>query len=160
MCTCVWLLSHLSYSVHAGLTPSHIHCGVEVTELSTNKQHTLSSERMTYHVRIGDMHNFEMHSHICLHTDELRETKERLNERLSDDEVTQIQFRAGQDDLENVKQQLRDVEAKLADRSKECEALERKAALQVHPRSLLPVLPITDARDCSALVFPSPHPER
>jgi precorrin-4 methylase len=101
-----------------------------------------------------------MHSHIYLHTGELRETKERLNERLSDDEVTQIQFRAGQDDLENVKQQLRDVEAKLADRSKECEALERKAALQVPPCSLLSVLSITDARDCSASVSPSPRPER
>ncbi len=54
---------------------------------------------------------------------------------MSDDEVTQIQFRAGQDDLETAKQQLRDVEAKLADRNKEYDALEARVALQVPPPS-------------------------
>lgn len=58
---------------------------------------------------------------------------------MSDDEVTQIQFRAGQDDLETAKQQLGDVQAKLAVRNKEYEALEEKAAVQVPPpSSLLP----------------------
>jgi len=77
----------------------------------------------------------DMHPDRSLYTAELRDTKERLNERMSDDEVTQIQFRAGQEDLQTAQQQLRDVDGKLADRNKEYAALEERAALQVPPPS-------------------------
>ena len=62
-------------------------------------------------------------AHIDALEGELRQSKEMLNERLSDDEVTQIQFLAGQQELAEAKKQVSALELKLADRTKENEAL-------------------------------------
>ena len=66
-------------------------------------------------------------AHIDALEAELRQSKEMLNERLSDDEVTQIQFQAGQQELAEAKKQVKALELKLADRTKEIEALRLQA---------------------------------
>ena len=66
-------------------------------------------------------------AHIDALEAELRQSKEMLNERLSDDEVTQIQFQAGQQELAEAKKQVSALELKLADRTKEIEALRLQA---------------------------------
>ena len=72
---------------------------------------------------------------LLIHVDSLEaeivEMKHQFNERVSDDEVTQIQFRASQADLETAKQQNAEVTTKLGDRNKQFEALEKRAEKEV-----------------------------
>lgn len=61
----------------------------------------------------------------------LRTTKDSLNERMTDDEVLQIQFRAGQTELELMKERIHNLEMKLTESNRQYEALDKKAAVQV-----------------------------
>ena len=81
---------------------------------------------------------------------QLRETKERLNERISDDEVTQIQFYAGQQELEGKKVQMSELEGKVAEANRHFDQLRQSTSHQV-PRHLCCTSPFT-AREGEGLV--------
>jgi hypothetical protein len=75
----------------------------------------------------------EMIAYIDALEVELRDTKDMLNERLSDDEVTQIHFRAGQNEVEELKKQVNALELKMSENSMQYKALQHKAAAEVCP---------------------------
>lgn len=79
----------------------------------------------------SEMQLEELLRHIDALEDDLRTTKDSLNERMADDEVLQIQFRAGQTELELMKERIHNLEMKLSERNRQYEALDKKAAVQV-----------------------------
>ena len=79
----------------------------------------------------SEMQLEELLRHIDALEDDLRTTKDSLNERSADDEVLQIQFRAGQTEAELMKERIHNLEMKFSERNRQYEALEKKAAVQV-----------------------------